>query len=96
MSTSLVQVRVDDELKKQATALYENLGMDLSTAIRLFLKRSLCVNGLPFEVSLEKDDAMEKALMALKKLNASAKSNGLVDMSLEDINKEIDAYRKGD
>ncbi len=96
MSTSLVQVRVDDELKKQATALYENLGMDLSTAIRIFLKRSLCVNGLPFEVSLERDDASEKALIALKKLSASAKGNGLADMSLEDINKEIDAYRRGD
>ena len=96
MSTSLVQVRVEDDLKKQAAALYENMGMDLSTAIRIFLKRSLFVNGLPFPMSLEKDDDAGKALIALRKLNASSKENGVADMSLEEINEEIDAYRRGE
>ena len=41
MSTTLVQVRVDDELKNQATAVYDALGIDLSTAVRMFLKRLL-------------------------------------------------------
>ncbi len=95
MPTSLVQVRVEDDLKKQATALYENMGMDLSTAIRIFLKRSLFVNGLPFPMTLEKDDDEGKALIALKELSAKSKENGLAEMSLEEINEEIDAYRRG-
>ncbi|MDD7224360.1 MAG: type II toxin-antitoxin system RelB/DinJ family antitoxin, partial [Lachnospiraceae bacterium] len=40
MATTLVQVRIDDELKNQATAVYDALGIDLSTAVRMFLKRS--------------------------------------------------------
>ena len=36
MATSVLQVRVDDELKAQAAAIYEDLGIDLSTAIRMF------------------------------------------------------------
>ena len=34
MATSLVQVRVDEDLKTQATAIYDKLGMDLSSAVR--------------------------------------------------------------
>ena len=47
MATTLVQVRIDDELKNQATAVYDALGIDLSTAVRMFLKRSVMVNGVP-------------------------------------------------
>lgn len=45
MATSIVQFRVDDDLKNVATKIYEELGIDLSTAMRMFLKRSVIVNG---------------------------------------------------
>lgn len=51
MATTLVQVRIDDELKNQATAVYDALGIDLSTAVRMFLKRSVMVNGVPFNMN---------------------------------------------
>ena len=51
MSSTLVQFRCDSELKEKTTALYESLGLDLPSAFRLFMKRSLQVQGLPFEVS---------------------------------------------
>ena len=38
MANSLVQVRVDEKLKEDVTTIYEELGMDLPTAIRIFLK----------------------------------------------------------
>ena len=56
MATTLVQVRIDDELKNQATAVYDALGIDLSTAVRMFLKRSVMVNGVPFNMTLPKKD----------------------------------------
>ena len=55
MATSIIQVRVDDKLKAEATALYEKLGIDLSTAMRMFLKRSVSVNGIPFSMVLPTD-----------------------------------------
>ena len=36
----VIQVRVGDELKNQASLIYESLGMDISTAVRIFLKEN--------------------------------------------------------
>jgi DNA-damage-inducible protein J len=45
-----IQIRVDDETKTAADALFASLGLDLSTAVRMFLAASLQTNGLPFPV----------------------------------------------
>lgn len=50
--TTLIQVRVEENLKREASKIYEELGLDLSTAIRLFLKRSITENGIPFSMVL--------------------------------------------
>jgi DNA-damage-inducible protein J len=95
MATTLVQVRIDDELKNQATAVYDALGIDLSTAVRMFLKRSVMVNGVPFNMTLPKsEDKTERAARALRELNNAAIENGTSEMTLEEINAEIEAVRK--
>ena len=95
MATTLVQVRIDDELKNQATAVYDALGIDLSTAVRMFLKRSVLVNGVPFNMTLPKnDDKAKRAARALQELSNAAVENGTSEMSLEEINAEIEAVRK--
>lgn len=95
MATSLVQVRVDEELKNQATAVYDELGMDLSAAVRLFLKRSVMVNGVPFKMTLPKADPQaEKALKAMQELSNTASKNGTSEMGLDEINVEIEAARR--
>lgn len=94
-TTSLVQIRVDSTLKEQASKLYEDLGIDLSTAIRMFLKRSVLVNGVPFSMTLPKEDyKAERALRAMQEISEASERNGLADMSLDEINAEIDATRK--
>ena len=94
MSTSIIQFRVDDNLKNEAAAIYEKLGIDLSTAIRMFLKRSVMQNGIPFPMTLHRSYDPEKALDAVRKLNAEAQKSGSDDLSLDDINAEIAKYRK--
>ena len=94
MATTINQIRVDDELKNEAAAVYEKLGIHLSTAMRMFLKRSVMENGIPFPMTLQKNYNSEKALQAVKTLNADALNNGTSELSLEDINAEIAAYRK--
>ena len=94
-TTSLVQIRVDSTLKEQASKLYEDLGIDLSTAIRMFLKRSVLINGVPFSMTLPKEDyKAERALRAMQEISEVSERNGLADMSLDEINAEIDATRK--
>jgi len=92
---AIIQLRIDDELKLQAVSVYEKLGIDLSSAIRMFLKRSVMVKGIPFSMIL--DEATydpEAATDAMKRMNESARKKGTSEMSLEEINAEIAAYRK--
>ena len=92
---AIVQLRIDDELKLQAVSVYEKLGIDLSSAIRMFLKRSVMVNGIPFSMILDgKAYDPEAATKAMKNMNDSAKKSGASNMTLEEINAEISAYRK--
>jgi len=51
MKSALVQVRVDDSVKSGADELFQSLGMDTATAVRLFLVQSLQAGGLPFRVT---------------------------------------------
>ena len=74
MASSLLQIRLDDELKSEANALFEALGIDLPTAIRMFLKRAVMIQGIPFPMTLPKDEyKAEDAIRAIQMANASAK-----------------------
>ena len=50
---SYIQVRVEETLKEDAIKVFEKLGLDLSTAIRLFLKKCVDENNLPFNIISE-------------------------------------------
>lgn len=45
-----LQVRLNDDLKAEADAVLSSLGLDTSTAVRIFLTSVVENNGLPFEV----------------------------------------------
>ena len=46
-----IQVRVDDQLKESADKLFSSLGLDTSTAIRMFLIASMREGGIPFLIN---------------------------------------------
>ena len=101
MASTLVQIRIDEKLKDDAAAVYEDLGLDLSTAVRIFFKRSVAENGIPFSMRLGNSDRdtvkariPQDVLSAIQTMSQSAASNGISDMSLEEINTEINAARK--
>lgn len=43
-----VSFRTDDQTKAQAAKLFQDLGLDMSSAINLFLRQSIASNGIPF------------------------------------------------
>lgn len=66
MATVPTQIRIDENLKKQATELFSQLGMDMSSAMNIFLRQCVMRGGLPFDVAIPqyKSDviaAMEEA-----------------------------------
>jgi len=44
---------MDSDIKKQCEAIYGELGINLTTAINVFLRQSLRVGGFPFDVRLD-------------------------------------------
>lgn len=49
--TANINVRIDPETKREAENLFKDLGMNISTAINLFLKQSIRNQALPFSVT---------------------------------------------
>ncbi len=96
MANGLLQLRIDDTLRKEASDIYAQLGLDLPTAIRMFLTRSVQVRGIPFSMILpEEDYKATAAIESMKRMSNDAKLAGVADMTLEEINAEIDAVRSG-
>ena len=52
-NTTNFSVRMDSDIKKRCEALYGELGINLTTAINVFLCQSLRVGGFPFDVRIE-------------------------------------------
>lgn len=56
-------VRMDSDIKKQCEALYGELGINLTTAINVFLRQSLRAGGFPFDVRIEQPNKETIAAM---------------------------------
>ena len=52
MATTPTQIRIDANIKKQANALFHELGLDMSGAVNLFLYQCVLHGGLPFSVEM--------------------------------------------
>lgn len=55
MASSVLQVRVDDSLRAEASKILHHLGLDLSSGVRLFLNRVVQEQGIPFPMSLKEE-----------------------------------------
>lgn len=53
-NTTNYTCHLDNEIKRKSEAVYNELGMNLSTAINIFLRESIRVGGFPFDVRLNK------------------------------------------
>ena len=56
-------VRMDSDIKKQCESLYGELGVNLTTAINIFLRQSIRAGGFPFEVRLNRPNKETIAAM---------------------------------
>lgn len=63
MSTTNINVRVDSALKKEAEALFNDLGLSMSSAINMFLRSAINHDGIPFEVKRQAPNAETKAAL---------------------------------
>ena len=101
--TALLQVRIEEEMKRNADRVFTNLGFDTSTAVRIFLNQAIRIGGIPFDIiggneeyGMRRDEASTRGLEALRSMRETAKNNGLSGMTLDEINEEIRKARNGE
>lgn len=63
MAKVSTNISLDADLKASSQELFSDLGLDLSTAITIFLKQAVRVQGLPFAVSREVPNAETAAAL---------------------------------
>jgi DNA-damage-inducible protein J len=84
-----IQVRVGDQTKAAVDSLFSSLGLDTSTAVRMFLMASLDHDGLPFAVSHRKpksdlQEAIEDTRLRRNLIGPFATAEEAVRSMLED------------
>lgn len=88
--TTNVSIRMDPELKKQADALFNALGMNLSTAFNIFVRQSLREGGIPFEIKLENPN--KETIAAMIEAERIAKDPAVKGYSdLDELFKDLKA-----
>jgi DNA-damage-inducible protein J len=67
-NTTSIALRLDTDLKERASSITEALGMDLTTAIRLYLTQLVFHKGIPFPITLDKQESIpnEETIESLK------------------------------
>ena len=87
--TSTINVNVPSDIKEKANQLFETLGLNMSTAINMFLRKSIDEWAIPFDVSAKKPN--KELLEALQEgddiLKGKIESKGYhdIDKMFDDI-----------
>ncbi len=82
MATTPTQIRIDSTVKEEATALFSELGMDMSSAVNIFLRQCILRGGLPFPVELPKyNQETLEAMAEARKISRDPDVKGYTNMT---------------
>ena len=89
MASTPTQVRIDSEIKKQASAVFANLGLDMSTAVNMFLHQCVLHQGLPFAVEIPQySEKTIEAMAEARRISRSPDGKGYT--SMEELKAALD------
>lgn len=81
MTTAVLQTRVDADTKKKAEELFSSLGLDTTTAIRLFLKQAINQQRIPFEIVPPQESFSETTLAAIEEAKRISRDSTVISYS---------------
>ncbi len=85
--TTNLNIRVDEELKIKAEAIFNELGLNMSTAMNMFLRYSVRYGGIPFELRIEKpNEQTQSAIDDVDNNRNMSKTFDSVSALMEDLN----------
>ena len=89
--TSVININVPSEVKEEATSLFNSLGLNMSTAINMFLKKAIYERGIPFDIKQRPSKEFAEALQELDYMEKHPEEYKVyhnVDKMFEDILNE--------
>lgn len=84
--SSNLNIRIDPDIKEQAEHLFSQFGITITDAINMFIHQSLNYGGIPFELKIDRPNAI--TLAAMKEADELAKSGEGFD-DVEDMLREL-------
>ena len=85
MPKTSMSIRLDSEVKEQAQQVFNHLGMDMTTAINIFLRQAIQYQGLPFDVRLDENRKLLQVLTDLDQNRNMSQSFESVSELMEDL-----------
>ncbi|MDR0587754.1 MAG: type II toxin-antitoxin system RelB/DinJ family antitoxin [Burkholderiales bacterium] len=55
MANAVINIRMDENIKRDAEALFGELGLNMSTAVNIFIRQTIRQRKIPFEISIAPD-----------------------------------------
>lgn len=83
-----IQIRIDSKTKNEARKVLEIIGLDLSSAVKLFFKQIIIARNLPYEIRDENGFTLKKA-QELRESIAEAKNSAKKFNSAKSLIKNV-------
>jgi len=92
--TTNLSIRIDRALKEEADQVFNALGMNLTTAITIFVRQAVRQKKIPFEIALYpenegKENILRDAMAATERIWQNSVQNGTDKLTMEEIDAEI-------
>lgn len=96
MPQTAMTVRIDNQQKAMFDSLCEQFGMSANTAINIFVRQVIRLRRIPFTIAAaeSEENISAKAIEAFQSLRKEAETSMEPEMTLEEINAEINAVRE--
>lgn len=91
MLTLIINVNVPTNVKNESNEIFVKLGLNMTTAINIFLKKVIKEKGIPFELKLEAEKDMREAAEELRKIENNEGNYKIYDdvkSFMEDLEKD--------
>ena len=87
--TTYLSIRIDRDLKEEADQIFSAFGMNLTTAITVFVRQAVRQRKIPFEIALNSGVSMRDAIEATECIWNNSIKNGTDKITSEEIETEI-------
>ncbi|MFQ6785534.1 type II toxin-antitoxin system RelB/DinJ family antitoxin [Streptococcus oralis] len=85
MSKTSMSIRLDSEVKEQAQQVFNHLGMDMTTAINIFLRQAIQYQGLPFDVKIDENRKLLQVVTDVEQNRNMSRSFESISDLMEDL-----------